>query len=100
MIVLLGLEMVTTSFGVVTVAGVDGRCSTGLVLRNLAWSFVGNLIGSVFYGLLLYVALTSMGTETPEGVSAKIVACAEAKTHGYAAHGFQGMVTAFVKAIL
>ena len=41
-----------------------------------------------------------MGTEAPTGVAAKIIALAEAKTNGYAAHGFAGMVTVFVKAVL
>jgi formate transporter len=100
MIVLLGLELVTGSFAVVTLAGVDGQRSVAQVTANLCWVFLGNLIGSVVYGWLLYVALTTMGTEAPSGVAAKIVALAEAKTNAYAAHGFAGMVTVFVKAIL
>jgi formate/nitrite transporter len=100
MIVLLGLELVTGSFAVVTLAGVDGQRSVLQVGTNLAWVFLGNLIGSVVYGGLLYIALTNMGTDAPTGVAAKLVAIAEAKTVGYAAHGFAGMVTVFVKAIL
>jgi formate transporter len=100
MIVLLGLELVTGSFAVVTLAGVDGQRSIGKVFNNLSWVFVGNLIGSVVYGGLLYISLTSMGTEPPTGVASKIIALAEAKTNGYAAHGMQGMITVFVKAIL
>ncbi len=100
MIVLLGLELVTGSFAVVTLAGVDGRCSASQVSRNLTWSFIGNLIGSIVYGVLLYVALTSMGAEAPSGVAAKIVAIAEAKTNGYAAHGLHGLAAVFVKAVL
>jgi len=100
MIVLLGLELVTGSFAVVTLAGVDGQRSIAQVSANLFWVFVGNLLGSVVYGWLLYIALTTMGTEAPAGVAAKIVAIAEAKTAGYAAHGVAGLVTVFVKAIL
>jgi formate transporter len=100
MIVLLGLELVTGSFAVVTLAGVDGQRSIGKIFSNLSWVFLGNLIGSVFYGLLLYIALTGMGTEAPTGIAAKIVSIAEAKTNAYAAHGMQGMVTVFVKAVL
>ena len=100
MIVLLGLELVTGSFAVVTLAGVDGQRSAGRVFSNLSWVFLGNLLGSVVYGGLLYIALTSMGTEAPTGVAAKIISLAEAKTNGYAAHGLAGMVTVFVKAIL
>jgi formate/nitrite transporter len=100
MIVLLGLELVTGSFAVVTLAGVDGQRSAGGVFSNLSWVFLGNLLGSVVYGGLLYISLTSMGTEAPTGVAAKIIALAEAKTNGYAAHGMAGMVTVFVKAVL
>lgn len=100
MIVLLGLELVTGSFAVVTLAGVEGHRSAGKVLSNLSWVFLGNLIGSVVYGGLLYIAMTNMGTEPPAGVAARIVALAEAKTNGYASHGLAGMVTVFVKAIL
>lgn len=100
MIVLLGLELVTGSFAVVTLAGVDRQRSVAQVFSNLTWVFIGNLIGSVAYGVLLYIALTNMGTEAPTGVAAKIVSIAEAKTLGYSAHGFAGLVTVFVKAIL
>ncbi|HVT73994.1 MAG TPA: formate/nitrite transporter family protein [Lacunisphaera sp.] len=100
MIVLLGLELVTGSFALVPLAGLTGQRSPGQVAANLGWVFVGNLLGSVAYGILLYIALTSMGTEAPAGVAAKLVALAEAKTNAYAAHGTAGLVTVFVKAIL
>jgi formate/nitrite transporter len=100
MIVLLGLELVTGSFALVPLAGVTGQRSPAQVAANLGWVFFGNLLGSVVYGLLLYVALTSMGTEAPAGVAAKLVALAEAKTNAYAAHGAAGLITVFVKAVL
>lgn len=100
MIVLLGLELVTGSFAVVTLAGVDGRAGWGKVIQNLFWVFVANLVGSVLYGVLLYVTLTNCGTEAASGIGAKLVAAAEAKTIGYASHGWAGLVTVFVKSIL
>lgn len=100
MIVLLGLELVTGSFAVVMLAGVDGRRQWPHVLANLFWVFLGNLIGSLIYGVLLYLVLTSSGSEAPTGIAAKIVAAAEAKTTAYAAHGMAGMVTVVVKGIL
>jgi formate transporter len=100
MIVLLGLELVTGSFALVPLPWLDGRASGGAVLANWSWVFVANLIGSVAYGALIAIALTNMGHAAPAGVAARIVQIAEAKTTGYAALGFAGMVTAFVKAIL
>ncbi len=100
MIVLLGLELVTGSFGLLPLAWLDRDASAGQVISNWSWVFLGNLIGSVGYGALLAIALTNMGTIEPSGVAARIVAVAEAKTVGYAALGTAGMVTVFVKAIL
>src|SRR3954462_3696882 len=100
MIVLLGLELVTGSFAVTTLAGVDGRRAWSQVISNLSWVFVANLVGSVVYGVFLYVVLTNMGSDAPAGISASIVKITEAKTTAYAAHGFAGLVTVFIKAIL
>jgi len=100
MIVLLGLELVTGSFAVTTLAAVDGRRSWGTVLVNLGWVFLANLAGSLAYGLFLYVVMTSMGTEAPSGIAATLVKIAETKTLGYAAHGTAGLVTAFTKGVL
>ncbi len=100
MIVLLGLELVTGSFAVTTLAAVDGRRSWTQVTANLTWVFLANLIGSVLYGVLLYVVLTNMGSDAPSGIAAKIVSIAETKTTAYAAKGFAGLVTVFVKAVL
>jgi len=99
-IVLLGLELITGSFALTPLPWLNREASGGAVLVNWGWVFIGNLIGSVAYGALLAIALTDMGTTAPAGVAARIVAIAEAKTIGYAAHGFAGMVTVFVKAIL
>lgn len=100
MIVLLGLELVTGSFALVPLAALEGRRSWSTVVANLGWVFIGNLIGSVVYGALLYVALTNMGLAEPSGIATRIMAAAEAKTNAYAALGEAGMVTVFVKAIL
>jgi formate/nitrite transporter len=99
-IVLLGLELVTGSFALVPLPWLEGEASAGAVIVNWGWVFIGNLIGSVAFGALLAVVLTNMGTSAPAGVAARIVATAEAKTIGYAAIGFAGLVTVFVKAIL
>jgi len=100
MIVLLGLELVTGSFAIVPLAGLEGNHSWSTIVTNLFWVFVANLLGSLFYGGLLYLTLTSSGTEVAAGIGPKIVAIAEAKTIGYATHGWAGMITVTAKAIL
>jgi formate transporter len=99
-IVLLGLELVTGSFALVPLPWLNREASAGSVLVNWGWVFIGNLIGSVAYGALIAIALTNMGTAAPAGVAARIIQIAELKTTGYAAIGFAGLVTAFVKAML
>jgi formate/nitrite transporter len=101
MIVLLGLELATGSFALLPLAWCEGKLRFGTMSANLLWVLLGNLIGSVFFGLLLYASLTMMGhTADTSGVAAKLIAVAQAKTLGYAKFGFAGMATAFVKAIL
>jgi len=100
LIVLLGLDLVTGAFGLVPLPWIERDASASHMIANFAWIFIGNLIGSVAYGALLAITLTNFGTLAPAGVAAKIIAVAELKTTGYAAIGFAGLVTVFVKAIL
>jgi formate transporter len=99
-IVLLGLELITGSFALTPLPWLNRDASGSAVLINWGWVFIGNLIGSVAFGALLAIALTNMGTAAPAGVAARIIQIAEMKTTGYAAIGFAGLVTAFVKAML
>ncbi len=100
LIVLLGLDLVTGAFGLVPLPWLERDASAPGLLANFGWIFLGNLIGSVIYGGLLAIALTSFGAHAPAGVAAKIIAIAQAKTTGYEALGFAGLVTVFVKAML
>jgi formate/nitrite transporter len=100
MIVLLGLELLTGSFALVPLARLEGKAGWGAVVANWSWVFVANLIGSVAFGALIAISLTSMGKLEVAGVAARIVSVAEAKTIGNAALGTAGMVSVFVKAIL
>jgi formate transporter len=100
LIVLLGLDLVTGSFGLLPLPWLENDADAKTMLANWGWVFLGNLIGSVVYGGLLAIALTNFGVTAPAGVAAKIVAIAESKTAGYEVLGLAGMVTVFVKAIL
>ncbi len=100
LIVLLGLDLVTGSFGLLPLPWLEDHVSAKTMLGNWSYVFLGNLIGSVIYGGLLAIALTNFGTAAPAGVAAKIIAVAEAKTTSYEVLGFAGLITVFVKAIL
>jgi len=99
-IVLLGLELVTGSFALLPLPYIEGRATFREVLVNFGWVFVGNLVGSVLYGVLIAIALTNMWQIAPAGVAQRVVQIAELKTTGYAAFGAAGWITAFVKAML
>jgi formate/nitrite transporter len=99
-IVLLGLDLVTGNFGLVPLPWLERGASGPAMLANWSYVFIGNLIGSIAYGALLAIALTNFGATAAGAVGAQIVAVAQAKTTGYAALGFAGLVTVFVKAML
>lgn len=100
MIVLLGLELVTGNFAVMPLAQLTGQVTFKEVLRNWGWVFLGNLAGSIGYGVLLAATLTMTWSMPPGGIAEKIVAITEAKTLAYASHGAAGFATAFIKAAL
>ena len=100
MIVLLGMELVTGSFALLPVAAVSGRVTVGEMLRNWIWVFLGNLLGSLGYAVLLAIVLTNGGASEPNAIGQAIVKIADAKTLGYAAVGSAGILTVFVKAVL
>jgi len=99
-IVLLGLDLVTGSFGLLPLPWLERDGDAKTMLANWTYVFIGNLIGSMAYGALLAIALTNFGATAPAGVAAQIIAIAQAKTTGYEALGFAGLVTVFVKAML
>ncbi len=100
LIVLLGFELVTGNFALLPLALKERRISLGTLLSAWGWVFLGNLIGSLVYAGLFDVTLTMAGSTPAGGIGPTLIAIAEAKTTGYAAHGFAGLVTVFVKAIL
>ncbi len=100
MIVVLGLELVTGSFSLVPLALLGREAGFGTALLNLAYVFLGNLLGAMFYALLYAAVQTQFFRAAPTGAAALIAAAAEAKTLGYAKLGGLGLAIAFVKAVL
>jgi formate/nitrite transporter len=100
-IILLGMELVTGSFSLIPLAWMEGKITAKVMVSNLTWVFIGNLMGSLMFAFLFWSASSETGSLTTLGpIDQMLVAAAEKKTLGYAAHGTAGLFTAFVKAVL
>jgi formate/nitrite transporter len=100
MLVLLGLELATGNFALLPVGLAAGEVRLVDLARNWAWVYLGNLLGSVGYALLFYLAITNVGTSNGGALGDQLRRAAQTKTLGYLALGAQGWSAAFVKAIL
>ncbi len=100
MLVLLGLELATGNFALLPAGLLAGNVSWGKLARNWWWVYVGNLIGSVLYALLFYIAITNCGTSNGGALADQARQLAQKKTLAYAALGASGWATAFVKGML
>ena len=100
MLVLLGFELATGNFALLPAAWFDNQISAGALMRNWFWVLVGNLIGSVLYAFLFYLAITNFGTNSGGALADLVKQAAQRKTVAYAALGMSGWGTAFVKAML
>jgi len=100
MIVSLGLELVTGNFAILGVSAMLGQTRWRLCWRNWIWGFIGNLIGSLLYALILVIALTNTWHTPPAGVAQKIIDIAVLKTTAYEPFGIGGVLSCFCKAIL
>jgi len=100
MLVLLGLELATGNFALLPSALMAGEVRLAGLLRNWAWVYLGNLIGSVFYAGLFYLAVTNFGTSNGGALADLLKQTAQRKTLAYMAIGTNGWATAVVKGIL
>jgi len=100
LIVLLGMELLTGNFGMMPLGAFAGRISFADVLRNWALVFVGNLLGSLIYAGLFWIAITDCGHIAGGPLADRLRALAVSKTTAYEAFGVAGLLTVFVKAIL
>lgn len=99
-IILLGLELVTGSFGLIPLAVMERKATMTGMLRNFGWVIGGHVIGSVFYALLYWAVSTGFGAQAPTGVAEMLIKTAENKTIGYQAMGMAGMGVVLIKAVL
>lgn len=100
--VILGMEFITSSFALLPCAAVARKenATPSRIFTNWAWVFLGNLMGSILYAVLLAIVLTTGGTGELSAVGTKLIKIAEVKTTYYAAHGAAGLLTVFTKAML
>lgn len=69
-LVLLGLELATGNFALLPIGLFAGEVKLSRLLRNWTWVFFGNLIGSLLYVALFYLAPSRTGTPETAGPSA------------------------------
>jgi len=62
MLALLGFELVTGNFALLPAGVMAGTVGITKLLRNWSWVYVGNMIGSVLYAALFYLAITNWRT--------------------------------------
>ncbi len=97
---LLGLELVTGNFALLPAGVMAGAVRITKLLRNWGWVYLGNLIGSLLYAALFYLAITNWRTGNGGAVADLLKQAAQKKTLAYAALGYNGWGTAIVKAVL
>jgi formate/nitrite transporter len=99
-LVLLGLELVTGNFALLPAGVMAGSVHVTRLLRNWGWVYLGNMIGSVLYAALFYLAITNWRTGNGGAIADLLKQAAQRKTLAYQALGTSGWATAVVKAIL
>lgn len=99
-LVLLGLELVTGNFALLPAGVMAGSVRVTRLLRNWGWVYLGNMIGSLLYAALFYLAITSWRTGNGGAIADLLKQAAQKKTLAYVALGPSGWATAVVKAIL
>lgn len=100
LIVILKLELLTGNLGVMPTAFFAGEISLGAVLRNWLLVFLGNLLGSLLYAGLFWIAATEVGHDPGGAVAEQLRALAVHKTIAYEPLGMAGLLTVFVRAVL
>ncbi|NUM50681.1 MAG: formate/nitrite transporter family protein [Flavobacteriales bacterium] len=100
MIILIGLELVTGNFATVPMALMSRQTSLPKLFYNWTFAFIGNLIGSVFFGAMFFIYATKCGHTYDTDIVKKIIAVATDKTIVYKELGTEGIIVCFTKAML
>lgn len=99
---LLGYDLLTGVFTLAPLALIAKRpgVTLGRMLRCWGLVFVGNLAGAIMIAFFVAIYVTYGFTSEPSPVGQAIAEIGHGRTVGYAEHGFGGMVTLFIRAIL
>jgi formate/nitrite transporter len=100
MLALLGLELVTGNFALLPAGVMAGTVGVTRLLRNWAWVYARNLVGSVLYAALFYLAITNWRTGNGGAIADLLKLAAQKKTLAYVTLGPSGWATALVKGVL
>jgi formate/nitrite transporter len=98
---MLGVDLITGYFALLPLALIHGRMTFGQLLRAWWWVWLGCLVGSLVYDVMLWSALTLNGATTDTtGLAAYVIKVATAKTTHYEEFGMAGAFAALVKGML
>ncbi len=102
MLYLLGFDLLTGVFTLAPLAVFDKRpgATWAGVLRNWGHVFVGNFAGAMTVAVFMAIIFTMGFSEAPNIIGQKIGTIGESRTIGYASHGFAGMLTLFIRAVM
>jgi formate/nitrite transporter len=102
MLYLMKFDLLTGVFMLVPLALIDKRpgVTGNQVLRNWGLVAFGNLLGALTVAFMMAWVFT-YGFNTDGGpIAAKVATIGESRTLGYAAHGVDGWITVFIRAML
>jgi formate/nitrite transporter len=99
---LLGYDLLTGVFTLAPLALFDRRpgVTLGGIGRNWGLVFLGNFGGAFTVAVLMAIYFTYGFTTEPSAVGQAISEIGHGRTVGYAEHGFGGMLTLFIRAML
>ncbi len=102
MLYLMGFDLLTGVFTLAPLALIDKRpgVTLGGLLRNWTLVFFGNFAGALTTAVFMAIIFTMGFTKDPNAIGQQIGHIGEGRTLGYAAAGFGGMLTLFVRAVM
>ncbi|TYC56374.1 formate/nitrite transporter family protein [Rhodobacterales bacterium] len=102
MLYLLGFDLLTGVFTLAPLAVIAKRpgCTWGGVLRNWGLVFCGNFAGALTVAVFMAIIFTMGFSQEPNDVGQRIGKIGEARTLGYAAAGWAGLLTVFIRAVM